>query len=247
MRAMPRVHEVAVDEAMTSLGGLAAFAEFCRELGIHADIAKAVAGLKVGPAIVYPLEHLFSALVPMAALGMGRVFGFEQLAGDPLVEHVFGGEVPSIDTLYRDLRRPDDGALDGLETIANRLALQVFSERYGREALAPGSVIELDVDTTVLERYGTQEGAERGYHPRARGRRSHHPIACRIGGTQTLFGVRLRPGDEGFGVVDSEIIAEWVRLIRRENPGAHLLVRIDSGAIAANSSRRSRTRAPCSS
>jgi hypothetical protein len=226
---MPRMREVAVDEAMTSFAGIAGFATFCRERSIDDDIARAVAGLKVGPAIVYPLERVFSALVPMAALGMGRVFGFEQLAGDPLVEHVFGGEVPSIDTLYRDLRRVDGAALDALEAIANRLALQVFSTRHGGEALAPGAVVELDVDTSVLERYGTQEGAERGYNPRARGRRSHHPIACRVGGTQTLFGVRLRPGNEGFGVVDSDIIAEWVKAIRRENPGVQVLVRIDSG------------------
>jgi hypothetical protein len=229
MRAMPRMREVAVDEAMTSFGGVAGFATFCRERSIDKDIARAVAGLKVGPAIVYPLERVFAALVPMATLGMGRVFGFEQFAGDPLVEHVFGGEVPSIDTLCRDLRRVDGAALDALEAIANRLALQVFSTRHGGEALAPGAVVELDVDTSVLERYGTQEGAERGYDPRARGRRSHLPIACRVGGTQTLFGVRLRPGNEGFGVVDSDIIAEWVKVIRRENPGVQVLVRIDSG------------------
>jgi hypothetical protein len=71
----------------------------------------------------------------MAALGMGRVFGFEQLAGDPIVEHLFGGEVPSIDTLYRDLRRIQGAALDDLEAIANRLALQViFQAPWRRRA-----------------------------------------------------------------------------------------------------------------
>ena len=229
MRPMPRIHEVQVDEAMTSLGGVASFAAFCRACGIDTDLGKAVAGRKMGPGIVYPLDRVCAALVPMAALGMGRVFGFEQLAGDPSVEQLFGGEVPSIDTLYRDLRRIEGAALDELEAIANRLALQVFSKRHGADALAKGTVVELDVDTSVLERYGLQEGAERGYNPRARGRRSHHPIACRIGGTQTLFGVRLRPGNEGFGVVDADIIAAWVKLIREENPGVQVLVRIDSG------------------
>jgi len=130
---------------------------------------------------------------------------------------------------WRDLARLNALALDALETCANRLALEVFSMRNGIEALAPGSLLILDVDTTVLERYGTQEGAAHGYNPRARGRRSHHPIACRIGGTQLLFGVRLRAGNEGFGVVDADIIVEWVKTIRRENPGVQVLVRIDSG------------------
>lgn len=226
---MPRIHEVEVDEAITAHGGVASFAAFCRDRGIDGGIAQAVAGRKTGPGIVYPLERVLSALVPLAALGMGRIFGFEQLASDPMIEHLFGGEVPSIDTLYRDLRRVDAAALDALEGIANRLALQVFSRRHGAASLAAGSVVELDVDTSVIERYGTQEGAERGYNPRARGRRSHHPIACRIGGTQTLFGVRLRDGNEGVGAVDADVIAEWVRTIRRENPGVQVLVRIDSG------------------
>ena len=34
MRAMPRMREVAVDEAMTSFGGVAGFATFCRERSI---------------------------------------------------------------------------------------------------------------------------------------------------------------------------------------------------------------------
>jgi hypothetical protein len=49
---MPRIHEVQVDEAMTSLGGIASFAAFCRAHGIDADIGKAVAGRKIGPAVV---------------------------------------------------------------------------------------------------------------------------------------------------------------------------------------------------
>jgi len=34
----------------------------------------------------------------------------------------------------------------------------------------------LDVDSTVLTRYGSQQGAKRGYNPTKRGRNSHHPL-----------------------------------------------------------------------
>jgi hypothetical protein len=33
----------------------------------------------------------------------------------------------------------------------------------------------LDLDSTVISRYGQQEGARRGYNPRKPGRNSHHP------------------------------------------------------------------------
>ena len=34
----------------------------------------------------------------------------------------------------------------------------------------------LDLDSTVFERYGEQEGVKRGYNPRKPGRGSHHPL-----------------------------------------------------------------------
>ena len=34
----------------------------------------------------------------------------------------------------------------------------------------------LDLDSTVFERYGKQEGARKGYNPRKHGRASHHPL-----------------------------------------------------------------------
>ena len=67
------------EEGLTAYGGLEKFRQFCRKLGIDAGIAEALAGLKKGPNVVYPLGTLCAALVPMAALGMGRVFHFERL------------------------------------------------------------------------------------------------------------------------------------------------------------------------
>jgi protein involved in polysaccharide export with SLBB domain len=43
------------------------------------------------------------------------VFGLEALAADPVFVHLAGGVVPSIDTVYRDLRRFDDQAIVDLE------------------------------------------------------------------------------------------------------------------------------------
>ncbi|MCF6360504.1 MAG: transposase [Cyclobacteriaceae bacterium] len=37
-------------------------------------------------------------------------------------------------------------------------------------------ILTLDIDSTVLTRYGFQQGAKRGYNPQKRGRNSHHPL-----------------------------------------------------------------------
>ncbi len=34
----------------------------------------------------------------------------------------------------------------------------------------------LDIDSTIMTRYGNQEGAKKGYKPEKRGRNSHHPL-----------------------------------------------------------------------
>ena len=39
----------------------------------------------------------------------------------------------------------------------------------------------LDLDSTVFERYGEQEGVKRGYNPRKHGRASHHPLLAVLG------------------------------------------------------------------
>src|SRR5690606_18160890 len=39
----------------------------------------------------------------------------------------------------------------------------------------------LDIDSSVLTRYGQQQGAKKGYNPKKKGRNSHHPIITFVG------------------------------------------------------------------
>jgi len=53
----------------------------------------------------------------------------------------------------------------------------------------------LDVDSSILTRYGFQEGATKGYNPSKPGRLSHHPILAFIGSVRMIANCWLRPGD----------------------------------------------------
>ena len=46
--------------------------------------------------------------------------------------------------------------------------------------------IILDLDSTVMTRYGTQEGVARGYNPAKRGRASHHPLMAFVADTRMI-------------------------------------------------------------
>lgn len=53
----------------------------------------------------------------------------------------------------------------------------------------------LDVDSTVLTRYGTQQGAAKGYNPRKPGRNSHHPLLAFVDESKMIANFWLRSGD----------------------------------------------------
>jgi hypothetical protein len=55
--------------------------------------------------------------------------------------------------------------------------------------------LTLDLDSTVMTRYGKQAGAKRGYNPRKPGRASHHPLMAFIADVRMVANVWLRPGD----------------------------------------------------
>jgi hypothetical protein len=55
--------------------------------------------------------------------------------------------------------------------------------------------ITLDLDSTVLPRHGTQEGAARGYNPGRRGHLSHHPLMAFIAEARMVANFWLRPGN----------------------------------------------------
>jgi len=54
--------------------------------------------------------------------------------------------------------------------------------------------LTLDLDSTVMTRHGTQEGAVRGYNPTKPGRPSHHPLMAFVSDTRMIANCWLRPG-----------------------------------------------------
>ena len=53
----------------------------------------------------------------------------------------------------------------------------------------------LDFDSTVLTRYGEQQGSKKGYNPQKRGRKSHHPLMAFIPDCRMIANFWLRSGD----------------------------------------------------
>jgi hypothetical protein len=63
---------------------------------------------------------------------------------------------------------------------------------WGRVA---GRSWTVDLDSSVLTRYGHQEGSERGYNPKHRGKRSQHPLLAFAAECRMVITAWLRPGN----------------------------------------------------
>jgi hypothetical protein len=53
----------------------------------------------------------------------------------------------------------------------------------------------LDIDSTIMTRYGEQEGAKRGYNMKKPGRKSHHPLLAFLAEPRMAVNFWLRSGD----------------------------------------------------
>lgn len=53
----------------------------------------------------------------------------------------------------------------------------------------------LDLDSTIMTRYGNQQGAKRGYNPKKPGRNSHHPLVAFVSEIRMAVNFWLRSGN----------------------------------------------------
>jgi hypothetical protein len=215
------------DPALSGVGGLVDFNAFVQRERLGRQLARDFGHLKDGRQVVYPMHTQIQLLIDAAVVGARRVFDFEWLATDPIFEHLAGGAVPSVDTLYDDLRRFGPEELESLEALVAEQGLRLLRERRLQR-------LTVDIDTTVMPLFGHQEGAVPGSNPRYHGRPSHHPILARIAETDTVFGARLRPGDTALGETDVEDVEQWLDRAREAaGPKALITVRIDAGGDCA--------------
>jgi len=55
--------------------------------------------------------------------------------------------------------------------------------------------LTIDLDSSVITRYGNQEGAKKGYNPKKMGRNSHHPLMAFIDQTKMVANAWMRSGN----------------------------------------------------
>lgn len=84
----------------------------------------------------------------------------------------------------------------------------------------------LDIDSSVLTRYGQQDGAKKGYNPQKKGRNSHHPLIAFINDIRIIANFWLRSGDTSASNNFFAFLENTLEKLERKKVS---LIRLDSG------------------
>ena len=173
------------DKEITAWGGMGLLKRMLDHL--HCDQALQTSGLpQPGSNRGYRPEQLMIQFMRSVWCGANRFEHGEVTRHDPVLKRLFGfKQMANFKAVMRLFRKFTQATNE-----------HVFGALY-RWLFAQIAVdgLTLDLDSTVMTRYGTQEGAVRGYNPTKPGRPSHHPLMAFISDTRMIANCWLRPGN----------------------------------------------------
>ena len=178
------------DKKITSYGGYSMLAIFFKKVGLKAAINEMIPIQETSPNAMKAEEKILGFMTTVIAGGR-RFSHLLYLGNIEVIKSVFG------------LRR-----LPGSGTTLTRYFSKI-KDLGDAEKLSEGlwqyllKIIDWDqisddwlsFDSTVITRYGEQEGAKKGYNPSKKGRASHHPLLAFLNGSRIVLNVWNRSGN----------------------------------------------------
>ena len=141
----------------------------------------------------------------------------DELTVDPIFTAILGKPaLASQPTISRFFNRMDDTTLKQFDQIEKLMRGIVYSIK------APEYML-FDLDSTLLNTYGNQEGEAFNYHYQARG---YHPLLCFDGITGDLLKLELRDGTHYCSNGADKFMEPLIREFRTKHPGIAATVRI---------------------
>lgn len=207
------------DKKVTAWGGMKLMKDMLDSTGIK-GFMRALDLPEKGSNRGYEAIQIIECFWTSIWIGAGRFSHSAYLRYDQVLKEIFGWkQAPSQSTYSR--------------------FFQKFSWKRNTEVFVPLQKwfidnlkiknITLDLDSSVMTRYGEQEGSKVGYNVDKPGRASHHPLMAFIAETRMVANAWLRPGNTVALSNCKSFTDETFELLRDKKVG---LVRADSGFYA---------------
>lgn len=144
----------------------------------------------------------------------------DELTHDPVMNAILDKQaLASQPTLSRFFNRMDEDTLEQFDQIDQKMRQIIYSIKRPEHML-------FDLDSTLLNTYGSQEGEGFNYHYQAHG---YHPLLCYDGLTGDLLKVELRDGTQYCSKGAGQFMVPLIQEYRKNYPSLPLYLRGDSG------------------
>src|SRR3954454_22438837 len=204
--------------AVTPFGGVAVFVAYLRKVNFVEKLRQCMPICWRSPNQIEPAAT-FTAFLMAVLVGAKRFAHANWLRGDRALHALLGiDRFPTDDTIRNLFRRFTMGNVQRLFEPLMQWQMERIPVR--------GEGFTLDLDSTVFERYGHQEGSLKGHNPRKHGRPSHHPLLAVLAEAHLLLHGWLRSGNCGpaRGVVEfldqalaQRVQRQKIRLVRADS------------------------------
>jgi hypothetical protein len=175
-------------KAITPFGGLASFIAFLGQIGYVEQLKAALPFAAPTSNNAIALSHTFTAFLTAVVTGARRFAHTQWLRADHALHALLGMErFPGDDTIRNFFLRFSQAHVEAFWR-------PLWKWSLGKLAVSPEG-FHLDLDSTVLQRSGQQEGAARGYNPSRPGRKSHHPLLAVLAEAPFVLHGWLRSGN----------------------------------------------------
>ena len=205
---------------LSSDGGLLLIKEFAAKIGLIKLIKQL---FKTNDHSNYRLHTDSDNLMQMVYQIIAAYFKddcADELTHDPVMTAILGKDaLASQPTLSRFWNRMDDMTLAQLDEINAKMRQIVYSIKTPEHML-------FDLDSTLLNTYGSQEGEGFNFHYQAHG---YHPLLCYDGLTGDLLKAELRDGTQYCSKNADQFMIPLLQEYRTNYPSLPLYLRGDSG------------------
>jgi len=174
-----------IDKNITPFGGMKILKDFMDNIGVYEDLKRVDLPYPKSNAGYDPIEIVKSFWLSIF-VGASRYIHADWLRADKSLQEIFElKRMPSLSTYSRFFHK---FSLKRNNEVFPKMQ-RLFLKKIDVDSLT------IDLDSTVITRYGNQEGAKVGYNPKKPGRPSHHPLIAFIDQTKMVANAWLRSGN----------------------------------------------------
>ena len=205
------------NKEITPWGGMVFLRQMLDKIGFRAAIRHLEDLPRPGSNRGYDPATIIEGFITSIWCGANRFLHTEVTRHDLALSKIFGWKrTPGQDTYKRFFSKFSQA---GNQRVADYFYSWIFDN-------VKFDNFTLDVDSSVITRYGNQEGSKKGYNPHKPGRASHHPLIAFVSDVKLVANMWLRSGNTGSSHNFLSFLEDTLAKLKHKTVS---LVRLDSG------------------